>query len=102
MCGLESLPASHDWISIIDGHIRMQYQSAKKIAAGGGIKNGFIHGETDELGFGPISGKCHVHDPQATVLHLLGLDHLRLTFRFQGRDYRLTDVHGKVISEILA
>ncbi len=70
--------------------------------AGGGIKPGFIHGETDELGFGAITGKCHVHDLHATILHLLGLDHLRLTFRFQGRDYRLTDVHGKLISEILA
>ncbi len=70
--------------------------------AGGGVKSGYIHGETDELGFGPIAGKVHVHDLHATLLHLLGFDHEQLTYRFQGRDYRLTDVHGKVVEEILA
>ena len=70
--------------------------------AGGGVKSGHIHGETDELGFGTIEGKVHIHDLQATILHLLGLEHTRLTFRFQGRDYRLTDVHGQVVKEILA
>ena len=70
--------------------------------AGGGVKPGFIHGATDELGFGITEGKVHVHDLQATVLHLLGFDHERLTFRFQGRDYRLTDVHGEIVKEILA
>jgi hypothetical protein len=70
--------------------------------AGAGLKKGFIHGETDEFGFGPVSGRVHVHDIQATVLHLLGLDHTKLTFRFQGRDFRLTDVHGHVVHEILA
>ena len=55
-----------------------------------------------ELGFGVVEGKVHVHDLQATVLHLLGFDHERLTYRFQGRDYRLTDVHGNVVHEILA
>jgi len=70
--------------------------------AGGGVKGGTSHGETDELGFSVATDKVHVHDLQATILHLLGLDHERLTYRFQGRDFRLTDVHGKVIHEILA
>ena len=58
-------------------------------------------GQTDELGFGVTEGKVHVHDLQATILHLLGLDHEKLTYRFQGRDFRLTDVHGTVIREII-
>ena len=70
--------------------------------AGGGIKSGITHGKTDELGFGVIEGKTHVHDLQATILHQLGLDHTKLTYRFQGRDFRLTDVHGHVIKEILS
>ena len=70
--------------------------------AGGGIKAGHIHGATDEMGFGPVEGRVHVHDLHATILQLLGLDHLQLTFRFQGRDYRLTDVHGSIVNEILA
>jgi uncharacterized protein (DUF1501 family) len=70
--------------------------------AGRGLKPGFTYGETDELGFDPISGAVHVHDVHATVLHLLGFDHERLTYFFQGRDYRLTDVAGKVIKPILA
>lgn len=69
--------------------------------AGGGMKSGVIHGKTDELGFGVVEGNVHVHDLQATVLHLLGFDHEKLTYRFQGRDYRLTDVHGRVVKEIL-
>ncbi|WP_145087709.1 DUF1501 domain-containing protein [Aureliella helgolandensis] len=69
--------------------------------AGGGVKPGYIHGATDELGFGPVEGRVHVHDLHATVLHLLGLDHKRLTYRFQGRDFRLTDVHGQLVPEIL-
>ncbi len=69
---------------------------------GGGIKRGFTYGATDEIGFFGIEGKVHVHDLQATILHQLGIDHERLTYRFQGRDYRLTDVHGRVIEEILA
>ena len=69
---------------------------------GGGAKRGYTHGETDELGFSVARDKVHVHDLQATVLHLLGFDHERLTFRFQGRDYRLTDVHGRVVRELLA
>ncbi len=70
--------------------------------AGGGIKKGFSYGETDELGFGIVENKVHVHDLQATILHQLGFNHERLTFRFQGRDYRLTDVHGQVVKNILA
>ncbi|MFY0653935.1 MAG: DUF1501 domain-containing protein [Cyclobacteriaceae bacterium] len=69
---------------------------------GGGIKRGFTYGETDEIGFSPIRGKVHVHDIQATILHQLGLDHEKLTYRFQGRDFRLTDVHGHVIKDILS
>jgi hypothetical protein len=70
--------------------------------AGGGIKAGHTHGETDDLGFNVAKDPVHVHDLHATLLHLLGLDHERLTFRFQGRDYRLTDVEGKVVQGILA
>jgi hypothetical protein len=70
--------------------------------AGAGINRGHTHGETDELGFSIARDKVHVHDLQATILHLLGFDHERLTFRFQGRDYRLTDVHGHVVRELLA
>ena len=70
--------------------------------AGGGVKPGYVHGKTDELGFGVTEGKVHVHDLQATILHLLGFDHEQLTYKFQGRDFRLTDVHGHVVKEILA
>jgi hypothetical protein len=70
--------------------------------AGGGFKPGFVYGRTDDLGLSVVEGQRHVHDLQATILHQLGLDHLRLTFRFQGRDFRLTDVAGEVIDPILA
>ncbi|MFT7643482.1 MAG: hypothetical protein ACI9G1_005248 [Pirellulaceae bacterium] len=70
--------------------------------AGGGVKGGFSHGSSDELGFKVAEDKVHIHDLQATLLHMLGFDHEKLTFRFQGRDYRLTDVHGKVVKEIIA
>ena len=70
--------------------------------AGGGVKGGFSYGETDEMGFAGVKDKVHVHDLQATIMHLLGFDHERLTYRFQGRDYRLTDVHGHVVKEILS
>jgi hypothetical protein len=70
--------------------------------AGGGVKKGITLGETDDLGFNVTSGRIHVHDLHATLLHLLGFEHTRLTFRFQGRDYRLTDVHGKIVRELLA
>ncbi len=70
--------------------------------AGGGLKGGFSHGESDEFGFSIARDKVHIHDLQATILHLLGFDHTRLVYRFQGRDYRLTDVHGQVVREIIA
>jgi hypothetical protein len=70
--------------------------------AGGGIKPGIVHGETDDYGYNIVKDGVHIHDLHATLLHCLGIDHERLTFRFQGRDYRLTDVHGKVVKEILA
>jgi hypothetical protein len=70
--------------------------------AGGGVKAGLNYGQTDELGFGVVENKVQVYDLQATIMHLLGFDHERLTFRFQGRDYRLTDVHGHVVPELLA
>jgi hypothetical protein len=70
--------------------------------AGGGVKAGFDYGSTDELGFAVTDNKVHVHDLQATIMHLLGFDHERLTYRFQGRDYRLTDIHGHVVKDLLA
>ena len=70
--------------------------------AGGGIKPGVRHGATDDFGFFATEGKVHVHDLHATILHLFGLDHTKLTHRFQGRDFRLTDVHGEIVKEILA
>ncbi|MBN8733883.1 MAG: DUF1501 domain-containing protein [Acidobacteria bacterium] len=70
--------------------------------AGGGLKPGLVLGETDELGFNVVRNKVHVHDLHATLMHLLGFDHTKLTHRFQGRDYRLTDVHGQVVKEMLA
>jgi len=70
--------------------------------AGGGVKGGLTHGATDELGFHVVDKPVHVHDLQATLLHLLGLDHERLSFRHAGRDFRLTDVHGKVVGDLLA
>jgi uncharacterized protein (DUF1501 family) len=70
--------------------------------AGGGVKAGFDYGSTDDLGFKIAENPVHVHDLQATLMHLLGFDHERLTYRFQGRDYRLTDVHGHVVKDVLA
>ena len=70
--------------------------------AGGGVKNGQTIGATDELGYTAAQDPVHLHDVHATVLHLMGIDHERLTYRFQGRDYRLTDVHGKVVRQLLA
>jgi hypothetical protein len=70
--------------------------------AGGGVKRGFIYGQTDEFGYYAIENKMTVFDLWATVLHLLGVDHERLTYRFSGRDYRLSDVHGRVIHDILS
>lgn len=70
--------------------------------AGGGVKGGMAHGATDEYGFFAREGKVHIHDLHATILHLLGMDHERLTFRHAGRDFRLTDIHGKVVHEVIA
>jgi len=70
--------------------------------AGGGVKGGIAHGATDEFGFQAVENKVHVHDLHATLLHLLGFDHEKLTYRFAGRDFRLTDVEGNVVKDILA
>lgn len=70
--------------------------------AGGGVKGGQVIGATDDIGWNPIANPVHVHDLHATILHLFGLDHTRLTYRFQGRDFRLTDVHGRVVYDLLA
>lgn len=72
------------------------------LLAGGGIKGGIAHGATDDFGFAAVEKKVHLHDLHATVLHQLGLDHKRLTYRYIGRDHRLTDVAGNVVHEILA
>ena len=70
--------------------------------AGGGIKGGVTHGTTDPLGYNAEENRTHVNDLHTTLLHLLGIDHEKLTYRFQGRDFRLTDVHGKLIKPVLA
>ena len=70
--------------------------------AGGGIRAGYTHGATDELGYAAVKDTVHVHDLHATMLHLLGIDHKKLTFHFQGRDYRLTDVHGSLVDNLLS
>jgi len=71
------------------------------LLAGGGIRPGISYGRTDEFSYNIVENPVHIHDLNATILHCLGIDHERLTFRFQGRDYRLTDVHGRVVSELL-
>jgi uncharacterized protein (DUF1501 family) len=70
--------------------------------AGGGVRGGMVHGATDDFGFKAVQDRVHIHDLHATVLHLLGIDHERLTYRHSGRDFRLTDVHGTVVKAILA
>ena len=70
--------------------------------AGGGVKGGITHGATDEFGWNAVEDKVHVHDLHATILHLMGIDHEALTYRYSGRDYRLTDVSGRVVKAILA
>ena len=70
--------------------------------AGAGIKGGISHGATDELGYNAVEDRVEVHDLHATMLHLLGIDHKKLTYKFQGRDFRLTDVHGHIVHDILA
>jgi hypothetical protein len=68
--------------------------------AGGGVKKGHAHGSTDEIGHYAAQGAVHMHDLHATILHMPGMDHEKLTYRFAGRDFRLTDVHGKVVHEL--
>jgi uncharacterized protein (DUF1501 family) len=70
--------------------------------AGGGVKAGSVYGVTDEFGMAAVEGRVDIHDIHATILHQLGLDHEKLTFRYGGRDLRLTDVHGRVIHQLLA
>ena len=70
--------------------------------AGGGVRPGTSFGSTDDFSYNIVADKVHIHDVQATLLHLLGIDHKRLTYRHQGRRYRLTDVHGEVVDSILA
>jgi hypothetical protein len=70
--------------------------------AGGGVKRGMVYGATDEFGFKAVENPVSIHDLHATILQLMGYDHLRMTFRYAGRDFRLTDVHGNVIQDILA
>jgi arylsulfatase A-like enzyme len=70
--------------------------------AGGGVKRGIVYGETDDFSYNVVEKPVHIHDLNATILHCMGIDHTRLTYRFQGRDFRLTDVHGNVVHEILA
>jgi uncharacterized protein (DUF1501 family) len=85
------------------GNGRDHHQKAFSVfLAGGGIKGGLTHGETDDLGYNAVSDVCPVHDLHATMLYLLGIDHKRLTYKFQGRDFRLTDVHGNIVKNILA
>jgi hypothetical protein len=72
------------------------------LLAGGGVKGGMVYGATDELGMKVVEDPVHVHDFHATILHLLGIDHERLTYRYAGRDFRLTDVHGRVVKDLFA
>jgi hypothetical protein len=78
------------------------HQAFSSWLAGGGVKGGLVHGATDDYGIAVAENRVHVHDFHATILHLLGLDHEKLTFRHAGRDYRLTDVAGQVVKEIIA
>ncbi|MBI3861080.1 MAG: DUF1501 domain-containing protein, partial [Planctomycetia bacterium] len=70
--------------------------------AGGGVKGGLVYGKTDDYGYYAVENKVHLHDLHATMLHLLGLDHTRLTYRYAGRNFRLTDVHGEIVHELFA
>ena len=72
------------------------------LLAGGGIRPGLAYGETDELGYEAVENKVHLYDLHATILHQLGLDHTKLTYHYSGRDFRLTDVHGKVVHDVIA
>lgn len=88
--------------SPIESHGREhQQESFCTLLAGAGVKSGFVHGETDDLGYRPVQGRVHLHDLHATLQHLLGVDHERLTYPHLGRDFRLTDVYGRVVNDIL-
>ncbi len=91
------------WTDKIGTKGRNHYAKAfTSLLVGGGTKGGSVYGETDEFGAEIVSDPCHVHDYHATILHLMGIDHTRLTYRYAGRDFRLTDVHGRVLNEIIA
>ena len=70
--------------------------------AGGGVRPGIVHGRTDEYGYYAVENKVHFHDLHATILHLMGIEHQQLTFRYSGRDFRLTDVHGEIVDDLVA
>jgi arylsulfatase A-like enzyme len=72
------------------------------LMAGAGIRGGYTHGQTDDFCYNIVDGGVHVHDLNATILHLMGVDHERLTYRYQGRDFRLTDIHGNVVKALLS
>ena len=78
------------------------HQAFSSVLAGGGVKGGFTYGSSDDYGIEPAENRMHLHDFHGTLLYLMGLDHERLTYRHAGRDYRLTDVHGRVVKDILA
>ena len=71
------------------------------LLGGGGVRPGIAYGETDEYGYHAVRDRVHMHDLHATILHLLGIDHERLTFPYAGRDFRLTDVHGRVVKDLM-
>jgi hypothetical protein len=70
--------------------------------AGAGVKKGYVHGETDDFCYNIVKDPVHVHDLNATIMHLMGVEHTRLTYRYQGRDFRLTDIHGELVKKVLA
>jgi hypothetical protein len=72
------------------------------LVAGGGVKGGYVYGATDDFGFQAVDKPVHIHDLHATILHLMGFDHTKLTYRYSGRDFRLTDVAGTVVKDIIA
>ena len=93
--------AERGWRLVIDARGADALREAAR-PLGGGIRGGITHGATDDLGYNAVDDVVHVHDLHATMLHLLGVDHRRLTYKFQGRDFRLTDVHGHVVKKILS
>ena len=95
------LPSPGDNQGKVNGRDHNRYAFTVGMA-GGGVKGGYVHGATDEFGFQAVEKKVHVHDLHATLLHLMGFDHEKFTYRYAGRDFRLTDVHGRVVTEILA